>query len=106
MPLDADATGSPSHGAGENARNAVEIIKRRISDVTQKKISDVCGLSVTTVNRIYNEERGIYLSELPGILAALDLSIIPAKDGETRTISKKEYEALRRLLHLYSEPED
>lgn len=101
-----DATTTDSHDASEKSCKTYQEIKQRFPLLTQTEVSEKSGIKLSTVHRIASEKRGIFLKELQPILAALDLAIIKAEGGETRTISEKEYQSLRRLLHLYSEPED
>lgn len=78
------------------ANTTESLILRKAAEVGQKSIVDSMGYDASTVSRMVSSKTGVHINELELFLKPLNLKIIEC-DGETVTMPRDRYEALRTL---------
>lgn len=71
-------------------------VLRRVAAIKNAVVADAIGHDESHVSRIISGERGLRLHEIEPFLSALGLLVIEHQ-GEMRTISADEHEALKLL---------
>lgn len=74
----------------------MSLLLKRLAIVGQTKVAEVTGIDHTLISRFVSGERGLRIDQIQPVMAALGLVLVEA-NGETRTISADEHEALKLL---------
>lgn len=75
-------------------------VLRALADHGQRAVAEAAGISETRLSRWKSGDAaggGLHLSEVASALAALRLAVVDAAGGETVTVTREEYDALRTL---------
>lgn len=78
----------------ETANNLHVLILQKVAERKQSVIAEAIGRDTSTVSRIISCQSGIHIDEIEDFLNVLGLKIIQC-DGDTITLPKIEYDALR-----------
>lgn len=94
--------GSPAvqQRGDEKSRNFESMLLQAIVARTQARVGAALAVDKSTISRMVAGERALTLREFTRILAALDLALVTATDGETVTLSADEWRAYRTLARL------
>lgn len=86
--------------AADSARKIESTVMRALADGRQVAVSDATGITQTRLSRWKSADGGqgggLHLSEVADVMEALGLAVIETA-GETVTVAREEYEALRVL---------
>ena len=70
---------------------------QRFAEVGQTEVGKQTGVDNTLLNHFCKGSRGLRIDQMEPVFKALGLALVDAGEGDTVTISKVRYEALRAL---------
>jgi hypothetical protein len=73
------------------------MLLQRFAVVGQTEVERQSGVDNTLLSKFVKGERGLRIDQIEPVLKALGLALIEAGEGDTITVSKIRYEALRAL---------
>lgn len=80
----------------KTTNNTHLMLLQRVAEVGQRSLVDALQRDPSYVSRFFSGKSGLHINELEHVFSTLGLRVIQC-EGETVTLDKEEYEALRVL---------